>query len=87
MSNSQMLTAHLCPCPSARVQSQQLLDVFRGFRGSSSSSSTAGDAAAGAALLAQLRRGVEGSSMARWHDCWTRTVLPVLEGAVAAAAP
>jgi beta-1,4-mannosyltransferase len=34
----------------------------------------------GSGLLAQLRRGVAGSSMARWHDTWQKSVLPVLEG-------
>ncbi|PRW56830.1 chitobiosyldiphosphodolichol beta-mannosyltransferase-like isoform X1 [Chlorella sorokiniana] len=37
-------------------------------------------------LLAQLRRGVAGSSMARWHDTWQKIVLPVLEGAPSGAA-
>lgn len=74
---------------------QQLLDVFRGFEPAAvtaappqqqqrgSSGSTPGKAAAGG-LLAQLRRGVAGSSMARWHDSWQKTVLPVLEGAASA---
>jgi beta-1,4-mannosyltransferase len=31
-------------------------------------------------LLAKLRRGVAGSSMTRWHDSWTKTALPVIQG-------
>jgi beta-1,4-mannosyltransferase len=31
-------------------------------------------------LLATLRRGVVGSSMTRWHDSWTKTALPVIQG-------
>ena len=40
----------------------------------------------GGTLLGQLQRGVAGSSMARWHDTWQKTVLPVLEGAPSGAA-
>lgn len=49
---------------------QQLVECFR----------VSGGGAGGSALLAQLRRGVEGASMARWHDTWRKTVLPVLQG-------
>lgn len=72
---------------------QQLLDVFRGFdpaaaaaqppqqqqrrAGGGSPSKAAGGSGS---LLAQLRRGAAGSSTARWHESWQRTVLPVLEG-------
>jgi beta-1,4-mannosyltransferase len=31
-------------------------------------------------VLAKLRRGVAGSSMTRWHDSWTKTALPVIQG-------
>ena len=53
---------------------QQLLDCFRGFPGGPAG--TPGSDG----LLAQLRRGVAGASMARWDDTWRKTVLPVLEG-------
>lgn len=33
---------------------------------------------ASSALLAQLRRGVAGSGMARWHESWQKVVLPLL---------
>jgi beta-1,4-mannosyltransferase len=32
----------------------------------------------GSEILARLRRGVEGSSMARWHDSWVKVALPVI---------
>lgn len=32
-----------------------------------------------AAVVKRLARGVEGSRMARWHDSWTKTALPVLK--------
>lgn len=51
---------------------QQLVSCFRSSNGSSST--------IGSPLLARLRRGVEGASMARWHDTWRKIVLPVLEG-------
>ncbi len=47
---------------------------------------TAGSDSQGSTLLGQLRRGVAGSSMARWHETWQKTVLPVLEGAPSGAA-
>ena len=73
---------------------QQLLDCFRGFSPFSPAGGAGGkgDAGAGAAqpngggaagasgLLAQLRQGVVGASMARWDVTWRKTVLPVLEG-------
>ena len=47
---------------------------------------TAAGDSQGSTLLAQLRRGVAGSSMARWHDTWQKIVLPVLGGAPSGAA-
>jgi beta-1,4-mannosyltransferase len=55
---------------------QQLIECFRG---------ESAEDALGTPLLAQLRRGVEGATMARWHDSWRKTALPVLEGGAAAA--
>ncbi len=49
---------------------QQLVECFR----------AEGGGAGGSALLAQLRKGVLGASLARWHDTWRKTVLPVLQG-------
>jgi beta-1,4-mannosyltransferase len=49
-------------------------------RGSLSKRVARSGSGGGGGLLAQLRRGVAGSSMARWHDTWQKTVLPVLEG-------
>lgn len=65
---------------------QQLLDCFRGFPGGPAGkegrpTDLGAAAAGGGSLLAQLRRGVAGASMARWDDTWRKTVLPVLEGA------
>ncbi|KAL4443535.1 hypothetical protein ABPG75_011272 [Micractinium tetrahymenae] len=63
---------------------QQLLDCFRGFPGGQTGQEGKGGGAGAAgtsSLLAQLRRGVAGASMARWDDTWRKTVLPVLEGA------
>lgn len=51
----------------------------------SASKASSGDGQGGT-LLAQLRRGVAGSSMARWHETWQKIVLPVLEGAPSGAA-
>lgn len=51
-----------------------------------SASKAAGGDSQGGTLLAQLRRGGAGSSMARWHETWQNIVLPVLEGAPSGAA-
>ena len=48
-----------------------LEEALRGF---------SGDMADGSEVLKKLRKGVEGSSMARWHESWVKIALPVLEG-------
>lgn len=47
-----------------------LQEALRGFSGQ----------ADGSEVLAKLRKGVAGSSMARWHESWVEIALPVLEG-------
>lgn len=58
---------------------QQLADqLVQCFRGDGA------DTAPGTPLLDQLRKGVQGATMARWHDAWRKTALPVLQGGASA---
>jgi len=54
------------------VALQEALDGFSSVADDESDKETS--------LLAKLRRGVAGSSMTRWHDSWTKTALPVIQG-------
>ena len=53
------------------VALQEALDGF---------STDGGESGKKKSLLVKLRRGVAGSSMTRWHDSWTKTALPVIQG-------
>lgn len=55
---------------------EQLTEVFKGFSGSAAAAP--GQLAGRSPLLQQLRAGVAGANMDRWHENWARVALPLL---------